>query len=308
MAGCRLIVAALTVMSIARSLARSTPIICRGWPISVRSCSPPMARLFATAEHSSADTDAVTDTVPNTVNHSNNQAEQTNYYTEFLDNRPWERAEQFWREMVPITDVHALPAFVRGTTFMRNDIDFTTGSRYGNSDDEYGVTDLRPLYAAGEKGEFFSADYRYCKRHTYAMRIGYVGTEFYGYQMQNGSNVTTVEGDIRDVIGKSGYAAGRTDRGVSALSQIVGFVTDKVDFDIDAFISKVRNSEPCQSGRLAIYECVRVPKKFNARSEATWRRYLYLIPLNSLAEVTDTAIPSDEPVVDVKLMNSILQR
>lgn len=43
-------------------------------------------------------------------------------------------------------------------------------------------------------------------------------------------------------------------------------------------LEKLRQSEAAQAGRIAILDCKRVPKKFNARSLATWRRYCYLFP------------------------------
>lgn len=54
------------------------------------------------------------------------------------------------------------------------------------------------------------------------------------------------------------------------------------------------------SGRLAVYDCVRVPKKFHARSSATWRRYLYLFPLNT-GEFSGFDI-------DIEFVNNALKR
>lgn len=34
------------------------------------------------------------------------------------------------------------------------------------------------------------------------------------------------------------------------------------------------------AGDLRVFDCVRVPRKFNARSSPIWRRYLYVIPLD----------------------------
>ena len=151
------------------------------------------------------------------------------------------------------------------------------------SDGEYGLTDVGALHAAGLRGEFSSQDYRYTKRQTLAVRVGYDGTCFQGYQSQAGKNgVKTVEDDLKVALGgqSAGYGAGRTDSGVSALSQVVGFHTTNMKLTGDDVLARMRASEPVTSGRLNAYECFRVPKSFNARSCATWQRYLYLFPLN----------------------------
>ena len=41
----------------------------------------------------------------------------------------------------------------------------------------------------------------------------------------------------------------------------------------------MRNSAPCKGGSLAVWEVVRAPKRFHALFSASWRRYLYLFPL-----------------------------
>lgn len=64
-------------------------------------------------------------------------------------------------------------------------------------------TDLSQLYDVGMMGEFLSKDERYSKRKTFAVRFGYVGTEYGGYQSQK--NLTfpaiAVEDDIRRILG-----------------------------------------------------------------------------------------------------------
>ena len=137
---------------------------------------------------------------------------------------------------------------------------------------------------------------RYSKRKTFAMRIGYVGSQYFGYQHQKGKeDIKTVEGDLKKILGGVVYGAGRTDRGVHAISQVVCFITGSKDIlknnqvridlngqkEEDYYLSLVRNSEAFKQGRLNAYSCYRVPRKFNSRSSATWRRYLYLFPLNN---------------------------
>ena len=67
-----------------------------------------------------------------------------------------------------------------------------------------------------------------------ALKLAYLGTEYYGYQIQPG--VPTIEGKLlkalRDAgalknLSKARYsAAGRTDRGVHALGQVIAFDTE----------------------------------------------------------------------------------
>ena len=99
--------------------------------------------------------------------------------------------------------------------------------------------------------------------------------------------------------------AGRTDRGVSAVSQVfnvvprdlpkgagpTGATATSDDLSSAAVIlEKLRQSKAVQAGRIAIIDCKRVPKKFNARSRATWRRYCYLFPCtNASPDAVDVA-------------------
>ena len=97
------------------------------------------------------------------------------------------------------------------------------------------------------------------------------------------------------------YGAGRTDKGVSALSQVICFSTTrgtKQEVSEEDILAAFRGSDAFQSQRLTVLDCRRVPKQFNARSSATWRRYIYLFPL----EVS----PTGDADVDVEYLNSVL--
>lgn len=180
-------------------------------------------------------------------------------HNDFLRSRDWNVASQFWSDVVRSSS---------------DTIPFITG------DKEFGVTNLTDLNEAGMRGEFFSKDLRYSKKRTFAIRVGYVGTLYNGYQRQtNALGVHTVEDDLKVAVGNFAYGAGRTDASVSAISQVVSLVGN-IDDTAELLLERMRASEPIMSGRLAVYGCVRVPKKFNARSSATWRRYLYMLPLN----------------------------
>ena len=184
--------------------------------------------------------------------------ERMSHY-DFFNNRKWYMAEQFWSDIV--RDSTVLKPFVEG-------------------DDKFGVTDLKAVNSAGMRGEFMSKDMRYSAKRTYALRIGYVGTLYNGYQKQNNvPDVYTIEDDLQNIFGCLTYGAGRTDADVSAVSQVIS-LTGRQEETAEDLLQKMRLSDPVQSGRLAVYSCERVPKKFNSRSCATWRRYLYLLPLN----------------------------
>jgi tRNA U38,U39,U40 pseudouridine synthase TruA len=76
-------------------------------------------------------------------------------------------------------------------------------------------------------------------------------------------------------------AAGRTDKGVSALSQIISFYVNKDQLlDEKTLLQQIKSHPAIQSGRLAIFDCQTVPRKFHALFSATWRRYMFLYPLN----------------------------
>ncbi|MDR2966551.1 MAG: tRNA pseudouridine(38-40) synthase TruA [Methanobacteriaceae archaeon] len=68
-----------------------------------------------------------------------------------------------------------------------------------------------------------------------ALKIAYIGTHFNGFQRQ--PNLRTIEGEIISVLEKLGYIhdlkkskfqiAGRTDKGVHSLGNVISFITDK---------------------------------------------------------------------------------
>jgi len=110
-----------------------------------------------------------------------------------------------------------------------------------------------------------------------ALKLAYLGTEYYGYQIQSG--VPTIEGKLlkalRDAgmlknLSKARYsAAGRTDRGVHALGQVIAFDTD----GIEAAKPGTINGDLHQ---IWIYAWAQVGKDFNARMSAVEREYRYV--------------------------------
>ena len=93
---------------------------------------------------------------------------------------------------------------------------------------------------------------------------------------------------------------GRTDRNVSAISQIINFSPSNKDLNPNQVLQAIRLSNASKEGRLVAYECNRVPKKFNSRSSAIWRKYTYFFPLN--------ICPSGSLDVDINHLNTILEK
>jgi hypothetical protein len=178
----------------------------------------------------------------------------------FFEARDWGLVQEFWRQVMQLTDAD-IPLWLRGQP-------------------PYTVTDLFPLHMQG-KEEFSSKDPRY-RRQTFALRIGYQGSLYHGYQLQHSAGsiaqVATVEGDLEEAIGRKLVAAGRTDKDVSAISQVLSFATHD-PLTSEDILSRCREHTAFKENKLAIYQCIRVPRRFHALFSASWRRYVYLFPL-----------------------------
>ena len=110
-----------------------------------------------------------------------------------------------------------------------------------------------------------------------ALKFAYLGTDYYGYQIQPG--VPTIEGKLLKAlkdcgalknISKARYAAsGRTDRGVHALGQVIAFDTDNAEAAKPGTIN-------IALAQIWVYAWARVDANFNARTSAMEREYLYV--------------------------------
>lgn len=203
---------------------------------------------------------------------------ERDHFAQFVTNRNWRYSEGFWSRLIH-GSAHRLPDYVIGDT------------EGLVSRDRYGVTSLDEIHEAGKKGEFVSKNFRYFSKQTFALRVGYDGNKYHGYQMQKYCPGLTVELDLKEALGCNTIGAGRTDRGVSAVSQVICFNHNDMTRTPEYYLEKFRASKPFLEGRLAVYDCQRVPKKFHARASATWRRYLYMFPLNRIDE---SAVELDE--------------
>lgn len=111
-----------------------------------------------------------------------------------------------------------------------------------------------------------------------ALKLAYLGTEYHGFQTQPG--VPTIEGKLMKALKDSGAiknpskaryaAAGRTDRGVHALGQVIAFDTENPE----AAMPRALNSS---LSMIWIYAWAKADKDFNARQTAIEREYRYML-------------------------------
>lgn len=136
-----------------------------------------------------------------------------------------------------------------------------------------------------------------------ALKIAYIGTDFYGFQRQPG--LVTVEGELLSAlknlglvneIDKCGFGiAGRTDRGVHALGNVISFLTEE-----RIIINQINDALP---QNIKILAQAKVPIRFKARY-AKIRHYRYL--LINQSNIHDFSVfNSDIPVSDFDLEEMI---
>jgi len=114
------------------------------------------------------------------------------------------------------------------------------------------------------------------ERRRYALRLAYDGRAFRGFQRQPG--LTTVQEALEQALRPLGVTgtlqvAARTDAGVSALDQVVGF-SARLDLDPGELRRAVNQGTP---EALLCLAASRAPASFHARASATSRRYVYLV-------------------------------
>ena len=110
----------------------------------------------------------------------------------------------------------------------------------------------------------------------WALGLSYDGAPFHGWQRQRDQR--TVQGELESALAQianetvSVSAAGRTDAGVHATGQVVGFVT-RSERDIETWI---RGLNGLTSDHLRVDWVQVVESRFHARYSATARRYQYI--------------------------------
>lgn len=113
----------------------------------------------------------------------------------------------------------------------------------------------------------------------YAAKVAYDGSLFSGWQKQPGVTGETIQGYLERALAvlnkreTAVVAAGRTDRGVHALGQVISFETM---FEWDR--RKLRNALDANlPASISIMEVAAVPEDFSARRSALWREYVYFV-------------------------------
>lgn len=122
------------------------------------------------------------------------------------------------------------------------------------------------------------------ERRRYALRLLYDGRAFRGFQRQPG--LPTVQEAVEAGLRRAGIeaplqVAARTDAGVSAIDQVVGFTT-RADLDLGSLRRAVNEAAP--EGLLCL-AAARAPRSFHARASASSRRYVYLVGCPAPPEV-----------------------
>lgn len=120
---------------------------------------------------------------------------------------------------------------------------------------------------------------------TIILKVEYDGTDFYGFQKQTGKEEScpTVQGALEKIFAKLAgrhvvsKGAGRTDRGVHALGQIVSFVIpDGVEFPIPAkaLVRLFNNALPAG---IRVRAAVEMPGRFHALAHSRTKTYAYIV-------------------------------
>ncbi|HEY9204879.1 MAG TPA: tRNA pseudouridine(38-40) synthase TruA [Candidatus Methanoperedens sp.] len=112
-----------------------------------------------------------------------------------------------------------------------------------------------------------------------ALKVAYIGTDYHGFQVQ--PDVRTLEGEIFRALGELGLiddpheanfmAAGRTDKGVHALGQVIAFDTYKPE------VAQPRVINSKLPPTIWTWAWAEVPSDFDPRRHALNREYRYII-------------------------------
>ena len=113
-----------------------------------------------------------------------------------------------------------------------------------------------------------------------ALKVGYIGTDYHGFQIQ--PDVKTIETELFAALKKLDHikspreanyiASGRTDKGVHALGQVIAFDTPIPGLAIPRAIN---SNLP---GTIWTWARAEVPDDFDPRRNAKSRQYMYIMP------------------------------
>jgi tRNA pseudouridine38-40 synthase len=109
------------------------------------------------------------------------------------------------------------------------------------------------------------------------LKLAYLGDSYFGFQRQ--PDQVTVDSEVRKALEKIGVIhgdfcyAGRTDRGVSALGQVIDFWID----EDKAYLAQPRSVNGRLPRDIWAWAFAAAPVGFSARWNALWREYRYLL-------------------------------
>ncbi|MCR4627164.1 MAG: tRNA pseudouridine(38-40) synthase TruA, partial [Treponema sp.] len=116
------------------------------------------------------------------------------------------------------------------------------------------------------------------------LTVSYDGTDFCGWQRQDGSETEssqrTVQGEIEKALEKifkqkiNVYGSGRTDSGVHALAQAANFYSPVESMNEENYVRALNSFLPDD---IRITGAQKVDEEFNSRKSATSRVYRYFI-------------------------------
>ncbi len=140
----------------------------------------------------------------------------------------------------------------------------------------------------------------------YAIKLAYKGTHYHGWQkQQNAHSVQSVlDEKLSLLLGENveTLGCGRTDTGVHAKDFVAHFDTAK-SFDTARLVFKLNQVLPDD---IAVYEILAVHPDFNARFDASYRTYEYIITQNPDPFFTEFAW-YQYGKFDIELMNQAAQ-
>jgi tRNA pseudouridine38-40 synthase len=118
---------------------------------------------------------------------------------------------------------------------------------------------------------------------TYKLTFAYDGSEYHGYAKQ--PDVRSVQQELEDALSRLAgevemVVAGRTDKGVHAVAQVVSFTTERQLLPLKA----VSALNKLLSDEIVVSSCELVPDSFSARFTAKSRTYHYQILNRPLAD------------------------
>lgn len=127
--------------------------------------------------------------------------------------------------------------------------------------------------------------------HTVALTVAYNAAPFAGFARQAESHVKTVQGELEQALSLlyrrevKTVCAGRTDAGVHARGQVVGFDLTDEEFHAKSMRSLQRSLNALVDDAISVEEACERPFGFSARFDAQWREYHYHICTQSARPV-----------------------